>query len=434
MVDKGAPLQQEHRQQSSDQEQEALIPELEESEETEAEDQEAASRLSSQQASQHLGTEVGEDDGDRESGGRGFSLSMFNPKKAIYDARLAAPGRKKRVLSEGHEISNADIVLEQLAHNGAYARLDNRKLPAWGYREMGAVEDPESGFRAVLYVPTTEAESGDSERAQKIRAIHGGAPEPVLAFRGTDSGRALSDDVNREGIGTYQFASNTHKVEQMLAAAGGKCIVTGHSLGGALAQICACRYPSGVSRVVTFQSPGIDEDEAAKLKDHNAEAAPEDAIKSTHHRADGDLVHVAGEALTEGDVFEFDSVGFGWAGDHTSFPLARLNAARGDLVEGVGDSKGGKVGDKLVGISKSDADEEKDSWVTDAAEWARENLGAIFRDPDMEPYVRMWDTVKQMCEAGIYTLKYILGIIDISDKLTDVQKVKMRDAVKTKYF
>jgi hypothetical protein len=31
--------------------------------------------------------------------------------------------------------------MEQLAHRGAYGKLDPRKLAAWGYREAGVAEE-----------------------------------------------------------------------------------------------------------------------------------------------------------------------------------------------------------------------------------------------------------------------------------------------------
>jgi pimeloyl-ACP methyl ester carboxylesterase len=363
----------------------------------------------------------------------GKKAKGINP---IYQARLDMKGRKQKVLKDAQEISNQDVVLEQLAHHGAYGRLDNTKLTAWGYRQAGAVEDPESGFRVVLYMPTEEALNGSTEQGKIAQMIHGGPPPPVVAFRGTDpkrGKRGISDDVNREGVGTYQFSSNRHRVDKILARAGGKAVVTGHSLGGALAQICAARLPGSVSRVVTYQAPAIGGKDVKALEKHNKQAKAEDKVSSTHYRAEGDIVHTAGEKLTSGDVYTFESVGIGWAGDHMQFPLARLNAARGKIVPGVTGQGGREAEDRLVRINKSDAKEEKDSVGARVAEWGRKNLLGFLRDDDMEPYVKMWEKVNEMIEAGIFTLAYILGIIKSSDRITQVQKVKMRDAVIEKY-
>lgn len=331
--------------------------------------------------------------------------------------------RQEGVLDETHGIANQDIVLEQLAHRGAYGKLDPRKLAAWGYREGGATQDPESGFRAVLYLPTDAALSGVGPDGQSARAIHGGAPPPVLAFRGTSNQRGVADDANRKGVGTYQFASNEGRVQEMLAAAGGKVVVAGHSLGGALAQLAATHFPSQVSRVVTFQSPGIEKEEADKLDAYNRGAAPEDKVRSTHHRADKDLVHMAGEALTDGDVYTFSSKGLDSAKDHLQFPLARLAAARGGLVPGVE----GDGGDRLVEAEKTTAKQEKKGVLPKASEGVRKLFGGLVRDDSMESYVRFWADVKAMIESGRFGEKQVLGVIADARELTPDQKVKMRD-------
>jgi pimeloyl-ACP methyl ester carboxylesterase len=343
--------------------------------------------------------------------------ALRNPKQAIYQARLDVDGRQEEVLGDAHRVSNEDIIMEQLAHAGAYGKLDPDKLEQMGYREAGAVDDPESGFRAVLYVPNDAPK--DSPEGQIARAIHGGEPKPVLSFRGTSEKRAVADDANREGVGTYQFSSNMAKVQGLLDEAGGKCIVTGHSLGGALAQMAAATFPEGVSRIVTFQSPGVDKETADKLKKYNDEVPPEDRITSTHHRAEGDLVPMSGLALTEGDVFTYESVGIGNPLDHSSFPLARLAAARGNLVPGV------QSDDKLVRVVHSTTAEEKSGVMPRIAEAVRKTVGGIVRDDSMESYVRTWGDVQAMAQMGQFTPGYIRGVIRDSDRLTDIQKDKM---------
>lgn len=346
--------------------------------------------------------------------------SPFDVKAQLYQARLDMDGRKEGVVEGAHDVGNQDIVFEQLAHHGAYDELDNRKLADWGYRSAGGIRDPESGFYAVLYLP---AEPKDERQAATARAIYGGKPPPVIAFAGTLSKRDLADDANREGVGTYQFASNVGKIQALLGAAGGKAVVCGHSLGGALAQLTAVKYPGEVSRVVTFQSPAINASEVAKLDAYNKHAAPADQVKSTHHRAEGDLVHMGGEQLTTGDVFTYASVGVGNPMDHTQLPLERLAAARGNMIPGIdGD-------DRLVGVEKTSSKQEKQGWFPRFAERAREALLAPLRDHDMEPYVRLWHSIEQMLTSGAFSRTYVLDIIRDSDQLTEAQKIKMRDQV-----
>ncbi|TNF38427.1 MAG: hypothetical protein EP329_00510 [Deltaproteobacteria bacterium] len=355
--------------------------------------------------------------------------AVKNPKEAIYNARLGAKGRKQEVMDGAQQISNQDIIMEQLAHRGAYKGIDAKTLALWGYKNAGAVEDPESGFRAVLYLPSEEALAGKTAQAKIIRAAHGGVPPAVLAFRGTANDRGISDDTNRHGIGTYQFSSNIHRIKAMFGAAGGPVLVTGHSLGGALAQLAAAYFPGSVRRIVTFQAPAVDGDAADKIKKFNASKPEGKKIKSTHYRAEGDIVHSAGEKLSEGEVFTFHSVGIGNPLDHMQFPLARLAAARGNVIPGLR-SKGGKQAeDKLVRVTKSDADKEKSEWTAKVSEWGRKAFGGIKRDKDMEPYVAMWKQVTQMAESGVYSLNRVLAVIKDATKLTEVQKVKMRDAV-----
>ncbi|MCB9787628.1 MAG: hypothetical protein H6744_13180 [Deltaproteobacteria bacterium] len=357
---------------------------------------------------------------------------LRHPKQAIYNARLGMKGRKEQVMGDTQDISNQDIILEQLAHRGAYNSIDAKTLEAWGYRTEGAVEDPESGFRAVLFMPTAEALAGETPQAKIIQAVHGGTPPPVLAFRGTDpekGKRGISDDVNQSGVGTYQMASNHAAVAGMLAAAGGKVIVSGHSLGGALAQLAAARFPGSVLRIVTFQAPAINAKDAAKLKAHNDDAKPEDKISSTHYRAEGDLVHSAGDKLTDGDVFEFQSVGVGYALDHTEYPLARLAAARGMALPGV-EGKDGEKSDRLTRVKKSSSDKVKGDWKNRFAEWGRKNVLTGLLDRDMGPYVKLWDDIQALCEGRELDKSersYIQQLIKNTKELTEVQKVKMRD-------
>jgi hypothetical protein len=364
--------------------------------------------------------------------------SATQPDNSQQLAAMGQPGDKrmaerKQVNGQTQDIANQDVVMEQLAHKGAYGRLDNRKLAGWGYREAGALTDPESGFRAVVYLPTDEALANDTDQARVIHAIHQGPPPPVVAFRGTAEKRGVQDDTTKAGIGAYQFASNEGRIRDALGMAGGKAIVTGHSLGGSLAQLAATHYPGSVGRVVSFQAPGIPEEEVEKLRRYNAQAAPEDQISSTHHRAGGDVVHMAGESLTDGDVYTYESKGMGTPiGAHKSFPLARLNAARGGLVEGA-DGKGGSTEDKLMRVEKTSSRDEKDSIMARISEGVRKKAGGAVRDSSMDKYVKVWKDVKAMAESGAYSTRYVLSIVQTHDNLNEDQKVKMRDNVLRMY-
>jgi hypothetical protein len=135
---------------------------------------------------------------------------------------------------------------------------------------------------------------------------------------------------------------------------------------------------------------------------------------------------MAGEALTDGDVFTYKSAGVATAMDHTKFPLARLAAARGSLIPGISDKeKDGHSADRLVGVEHTTAKQEKSGLMPKVSEGARKKLGGVARDDDMEPYVKMWGDVETMAKSKQFSPNYMRGIIKDSDKLTDVQKDKM---------
>ena len=232
-------------------------------------------------------------------------------------------------------IPNQDIIYEQLAHRFGYDAVDEKALALWGYRALDPFEDPATGFRMLVVVP-------DENASDKIREMHGAELRPVVIFRGTANTEGLADDASGSAVGDFQFAMNAADIAKNVAEArahagesGGKFDVTGHSLGGALAQLCAARMPSGVGRVVTFQSPRVSDRETGRVDDHNEQDGVDDQIRSTHYRADADLVPHAGESRTAGDGYLLEYQGIETPLSHTSFPLAQLNAARGNQVPGV---------------------------------------------------------------------------------------------------
>ena len=115
-----------------------------------------------------------------------------------------------------------------------------------------AQQDLADGFSAVLFERVNEA----------------GAPtgEKVLGIRGTDSGTDyLTDVVNIAGLGTNRGASQYNSLEtfyQSLITNGKlgvseQIAVTGHSLGGFLAQAFTAEHDAVVSATYTYNSPGF---------------------------------------------------------------------------------------------------------------------------------------------------------------------------------
>jgi pimeloyl-ACP methyl ester carboxylesterase len=131
---------------------------------------------------------------------------------------------------------------------------------------------------------------------------------PIASFRGTEDSDDVVADIDPSGIGMRQYEANEEFIAQQMAAlresSGQDITVTGHSLGGALAQMAAARHGDIVGDVTTFQAARITSEDAAMFDQANAEriAAGQAPITSTHNRVDADIVHRAGEDMTRGDV------------------------------------------------------------------------------------------------------------------------------------
>ncbi len=128
----------------------------------------------------------------------------------------------------------------------------------------------------------------------------------ILGIRGTNPGSSRSDletiysDLDASAVGAKQFKANSELIQSLLGLGGGKCVVTGHSLGGAMAQHTAVNFSDMVAEVATFQSPGIDQASVDKFN------ALKNKPKVTHHIVTGDVVDKAGDANLAGDVYEHD--------------------------------------------------------------------------------------------------------------------------------
>jgi hypothetical protein len=257
-------------------------------------------------------------------------------------------GQPKAVAGPATEppLANTDAVIEQLAHGMVAKELDDsdqKFLAANGYSAMPIIRGVHE-FVMRTFLPT-----------------QAGKP-PVVAFRGTVPSKiqTVIADLDPSGIGMYQFNPNRALIDgQMLAAAThGPIVSSGHSLGGALAQIAAATFPDRVGRIVTFQAPGVSRELAKKLETYNAEH-PDHAIESSHHRVKGDLVPLGGEALTPGVIHNHEMTG-GSAlsrnplSKHTSMPLAQEELAEGHDVPIHGDHGSIETGD--VSTERDNAD------------------------------------------------------------------------------
>ncbi len=254
-----------------------------------------------------------------------------------------------------------DAVIEQLAHGMVAKELDDndeRFLAANGYRALPIIRGMRE-FVMRTFLPTS-----------------GGKP-PIVSFRGTvpTKVQTVIADLDPSGIGMYQFNPNRALIQGQVQAAAshGKVISSGHSLGGALAQIAAATFPDAVERIVTFQSPGVSRETAQRLEQYNEEN-PDEAIDSSHHRVKNDLVPLGGEALTPGMVHNHEMVGGNMLGRnplaaHLVLPLAQEELAKGNDVP--------IHNDQGVVATDSVSTEEDNAEKTQLVELARTGLGHL---------------------------------------------------------
>ena len=244
---------------------------------------------------------------------------------------------KEGAKAEDQPLTNADAVVEQLAHGMVAKDLDDKDLhflQVNGYDALPIIRGVHE-FVMRTFVPT-----------------QAGKP-PIVAFRGTvpTKVQTVIADLDPSGIGMYQFNPNRALIDAQMAAAAthGQVVSAGHSLGGALAQIAAATFPDRVGRIVTFQAPGVERETAKKLEQYN-ESHPDAAIESSHHRVKGDLVPMGGDVLTpgvihnhemtDGNLFQRNPIA-----KHTSMPLAQEELAQGHDVPIHGDRQMVETGD-----------------------------------------------------------------------------------------
>jgi len=243
---------------------------------------------------------------------------------ALVQRAAAAPAATRPVVEGPVQPLAGDALIEQMAHGWTYSddAMDpespaGRLLEASGYRAEPAIFGA-NDFQMRLFLP-----------------MRFGLPS-VVCFRGTEMERGadLATDANPAGVGMDQFLLNVGVIDGALRRAQtrgeGKVVVSGHSLGGALAQIAASWHPQRVSRIVTFQAPGVNFARMQAIVEHNRSVPPGERIGSTHYRVLGDLVPLAGEAMTPGEIQAFvRSEGNGVIANHQAFPLTAAAGRNG---------------------------------------------------------------------------------------------------------
>lgn len=298
------------------------------------------------------------------------------------------------------------VILEQLAHNYAYHSadlsdvedlkgksdakyLEQARLKKIGYERKQVVESAATGFQVTLFMPVIEMRGKSADPASL------GLPadlrlRPVLAFRGTDGGPDVADDANPAGIGSFQFAMHEEDIGSLIAKANGSGQgapdLTGHSLGGALAQRAAARFTGEIHDIVTFQAPGIGADAAKVGKEH----------ASTHYMMFGDLVSAAGGAHTPGTTIMMTQPKNMGPLSHTELPLAAIDDQRTD-----GRGIDAVRSDARIGIIDSVPSVLKDMGLEEMAyEYVRSKAGIKAMTGQILEQSRMMDLVAQANAAA----------------------------------
>ncbi|ACY14237.1 hypothetical protein [Haliangium ochraceum] len=255
-----------------------------------------------------------------------------------------------------------DFFNEYVAHTLAYMQpeqLDVNALDpnADDYQSrVATIERHRATMRGWGYDPDSltflnDSRSGDNETGLQAVRIDPLDPEgehgSIVGFRGTEpvaghqstltNPTGFADDVATDlgrDIGGNQYRENQERIHALIAGGTGPMTLTGHSLGGALAQHAAAGSTDlNVSNVVGFQAPGIDSSAANSFNAANADGH----IDVRFHEHEKDVVHRAGEQKLDGTHYTWhDTNDPSFLGAHlTNFMYNGVNGD-GEQVTNVG--------------------------------------------------------------------------------------------------
>ncbi|MFB9993854.1 hypothetical protein ACFFLM_17995 [Deinococcus oregonensis] len=201
--------------------------------------------------------------------------------------------------------------LEQLAYGAAYAQRDDMEDAKGGGDDTNMRQVIKAaGFQAG---PLIRGRWGLQFRT--FRPLPSAFKQrPVVIFRGTEGVKpplanplnpAIREgmvdtwigDFTRMGAGYPQYEANKTLIKRNMTALG-QSAVTGHSLGGGLAQIVMAKLPALVSECVTFNAPGI--------KAEDAKALEKEKIPTTHHRTTRDVVPIGNSQAAPGTIMTYE--------------------------------------------------------------------------------------------------------------------------------
>jgi len=128
----------------------------------------------------------------------------------------------------------------------------------------------------------------------------------IIVFRGTQTEienffRDWRHDAHPFGVGYSQLQGSLNIIQQWIEQHPGVTL-TGHSLGGALAQFAAVKFPNNVAEVVSFNSPGLSGPQLSRSEFEQFKTE-NDHVEATHYVVEGDPVSLAGNRFIPGDVY-----------------------------------------------------------------------------------------------------------------------------------
>ncbi|BBC22649.1 lipase family [Pseudanabaena sp. ABRG5-3] len=252
------------------------------------------------------------------------------------------------------KVDSLDVVYELIAHKLAYKGIDG--IPA----EMGQWLDNQGYQRNWLGTV-----QGSGLFCGLIMPKEGSDKKPVLAFKGTDFGKtgdALAD-ADPVAVGFTAFKLKQEQIQGLISQAGGKVVVTGHSLGGALAQHAASAFTGNISKVVTFQAPGISQEQVRQFNNNVNDMEEDERPEVVHHLATGDIVdlaggkHIGGSGLYAGKgnaEFFLHNLESSGPNNHTKFLLQDEAFKEQQEQAGIDDEAREQVGlrDSQIGVNQ----------------------------------------------------------------------------------
>lgn len=145
-----------------------------------------------------------------------------------------------------------------------------------------------------------------------LKPLQPGDP-PILCCRGTNAKNLenIIDDLGRsgkvDGIGQYSYEISEEEIKDTIAhlsSEHGKVVVSGHSLGGAIAQIITTHSLEHIDQAVLCSSPGVGDPMSKLFKEKKTEllSRGERAPVVTDIRHRKDIIFNAGGARIEADV------------------------------------------------------------------------------------------------------------------------------------